>query len=157
MMALVRVLQVYHLDRELTPRSREMVMRGHAARGEAITGVTVANGTPTEWFNRDPGYPIISVHPAPSEDATAAFTIVAAHQPTRAATKVADVLLDDYAEDIAAGAIARLLLMPAQPFTAPALSKPYRDQFLDAVRSAASLARVGLGAAHSRVRRVAFA
>lgn len=157
MMALVKVLAVYHLDAELKSRAREMVLRGTAARGEAIAGVTSTTGTPTEWFNRDPSSPVVSVYPAPSEAATAAFTIVAAHQPTRTATKVADVLFDDYAEDIAAGAIARLLLMPAQPFTAPALSKPYRDQFLDAVKAAATLARVGLGAASSRVRPVAFA
>lgn len=157
MMALVKVLAVYHLDLRLTARSREMVERGSAARGDTITGVTVPTGTPTEWFNRDPAEPVVSVYPPPATAASDAFTIVAAHQPTRAATKVADTLYDDYAEDIAAGAIARLLLMPAQPFTAPALAKPYRDQFLSAVSAATTLARVGLGAASSRVKFRAFA
>lgn len=149
-MALVKVLSVYHLDTQLKPRSREMVVRASAQRVTAITGVTVVSGTPTEWFSRDPAEPVISVYPPPDTAGAGAITIVAAHQPTRAATRVADTLYDDYAEDIAAGAIARLLLMPAQPFTAPTLSKPYRDQFTAAVNAAATLARVGLASTASR-------
>ena len=150
-MTLVKVLAVYHLDVRLTPRSREMVARGHAARGDAINGVTTTPGTPSEWFNRDPQDPVISVHPAPDTAAVGAFTIVAAHAPTRAAARVADVLYDDYAEDVAAGAIARLLTMPAQPFTNPVLAAPYAKQFRSAVNAAATVARVGMGAASPRV------
>jgi hypothetical protein len=157
MQSLSKVLAVFHLDVKLTPRSREMVARGHAARGLAITGVTTTDGTPTEWFNRDPAEPVISVYPAPDTAGVGAFTIVAALQPTRGATKVADVLYDDFAEDIAAGAIARLLLMPAQPFTAPNLAKPYRDQFRGAISAAATQARVGQSVASSRVLHRAFA
>ena len=157
MMSLASVLRVFYKDTELSARAREMVVRGHAARGSAITDVTVASGTPSEWFNRDPVEPVISVYPPPATSEVAVFTLIAAHAPTRAATRVADVLYDDYAEDIAAGAVARLLLMPAQPFTNPVLAAPYRKQFRDAVTSAATRARLGMGPATSRVRSNAFA
>lgn len=155
--ALVKVLAVFYLDARLKARSREMVRRGSAARGEAITGVTVTSGTPVEWFSRDPAQPIISLYPPPAESEEGAITIVAAFRPTRAATRVADTLYDDYAEDIAAGAIARLLIMPAQSFTSPSLAGTYRSQFLSAVHAASTLARVGLGATASRVQPGFFA
>lgn len=157
MMELVGVLRVFFKDAELKAVSREMVSRGHAARGEAIPGVTVASGTPSEWFTRDPAEPVVSVYPPPADAADSVFTLIAAHAPTRAATRVAAVLYDDYAEDIAAGAIARLLMMPAQAFTNPLAATPYLRQFRSAVTAATSRARVGMGPATSRVRSVRFA
>lgn len=156
-LTLVKVLSVFYMDRRLKARSREMVVRGTAARGSYVADVYPTPGTPTEWFSRDPSEPSIDIYPPPGEDGLDALTIVAAYQPTRAATKVPDTLYDDYAEDIANGAIARLLLMPAQPFTAPTLSEPYRKQFVSAVNAAATLARVGLGSTASRVQPGFFA
>lgn len=154
---LSKVLAVYHLGRRLHSRSREMVRSGFAARGEAIPGVTTYTGTPSEWLCRNPAEAIVSIYPAPAEAETDALTIVSAYAPTRDATRVADILYTDYAEDIAAGAVAQLLIVPAQPFTNPALRKPYRDRFDAAMYSAANLARVGLGAASSRVQPAFFA
>jgi hypothetical protein len=157
MMTLAGVLRVYFKDVELTARARELVSRGSAARGSAVPTVTVPNGTPTEWFNRDPAEPIVSVYPPPADSEDAVFTLVAAHAPTRTATRVADILYDDYAEEIGAGAVARLLLMPAQQFTNPTAAIPYRQQFRAAVSAAATRARLGMGSATSRVRSVRFA
>lgn len=154
---LSKVLAVYYQDRKLKARAREMVVSGFAARGEAVAGFTPTSGEPAEWFCRNPSQSVVSVYPSPAETVADALTIVAAFAPTRTATRVADILYTDYAEDIAAGAVAQLLIVPAQPFTNPALRKPYRDRFDSAVHSAANLARVGLGAASSRVRPAFFA
>lgn len=156
-LALVRILAVYFLDQKLTPRSREMVVRGAAARGGSIPTVAVTLGTPTEWFNRDPALPQVSIYPTPADTFADALTIVAGYQPTRTATKVPDTLFDDFAEDIAAGAIARLLVMPGYQFSAPAAAKPFITQFSSAMSTAAALARTGLGTGASRVRFRAFA
>lgn len=157
MQILVKVLAVFHLDTRLTARSREMVRSGYAARGDAVTGYTPPEGTPREWFCRNPSEAVVSLYPTPAEAAADALTIVAAYAPTWTATRVADILFTDYASDIAAGAIAHLLIVPAQPFTNPGLHKVHQDKFNAAMHSAANLARVGLGAASSRVQPVAFA
>ncbi len=156
-MTLVRVLAVYYGTRRLEARSREMVNNAVAARGENVGSETYATGTPNEWFNRDPAEPVVSLYPVPYAADTSAITIVAAHQPAHTATRVADILFDDYAEDIANGALARLLSMPNQPFSNPALAERHEKKFVDSMRQAAAIARVGLGAASSRVRPRSFA
>lgn len=151
MQQLAKVLAVYYYDQPLKKRSREMVTSGFAARGEDIPGYTAASGTPTEWFCRNVADAVVSVHPPASASAEDALTVVSAYVPTRSATRVADVLYTDYAEDIAAGAIARLLIVPGQPFTNPALYPMYQGKFSSATHQAANLVRVGIGAASSRV------
>ena len=156
-MVLVRILQVFYGTRILKARSLDTVTHAVAMRGESINGETIGSGTPTEWFARDPSNPIVSVYPPPAAAANEILTIRAAYQPSRSATSVEDTLYDDYAEDIAAGAVARLLTMPNQSFSSPLSIKAFRDQFLGAVSAASVIARVGLGAASSRIKPVRFA
>lgn len=156
-MNLVRVLAVYYRTQRLAAVSREMVTYSVAARGEAVDGVDAPIGTPREWVARDPSQALIGLYPAPDEDVVGAITIVSAHAPARSATRVADTLFDDYAADIGAGAVARLLSMPNQPFSSPMAAKGFRDQFNAAVGAANIIARVGYGAATSFVRPRRFA
>lgn len=153
-MSPVRVLAVYFGTRRLASVSREMVQHAVAVRGEAVGGVTITSGTPQEWFARNSAGTAtytVGVYPPPSEASAGAISILAAHQPARTATTVADVLYDLHAADIAAGAIAQLLAMPNQPFSAPSAAASFRAQFNTAVGSAATVARVGRAVAHSFV------
>jgi hypothetical protein len=154
---LAKVLAVFYQGNKLKARSSEMVSYAPALRNEAIGEAEIATGTPTEWFNRDPAQPIVTVYPAPDAVLAGGITIRAALKPKRTATSVADTLFDDWAEDIASGAVARLMLTPRMPFTNAALAPVFRAQFNTACVKAAVMARVGAAAAASRVQPVPFA
>jgi hypothetical protein len=154
---LAKVLAVFYRNRRLVARSAEMVQSAVALRGEAIGADEIPTGSPAEWFVRDLTQPVVSIFPAPDEAVAGAVTIKAALVPTRTATTVADILFTDYCEDIAAGAIGRLMLMPNQPFSSPAAATPYLARFAAAITSAANTARTGQAAASSRVKPRPFA
>lgn len=58
-----------------------------------------------------------TVYPVPKETERLAITMRVALKPTRAATQVDDIILEEYAETIANGALSRLLLQPQKPYT----------------------------------------
>jgi hypothetical protein len=60
--------------------------------------------------------------PTPTTDAPAALVLRVATRPSRLATSVDDLLLNDYGYEIGCGAAARLQLTPGQPFTNPQLA-----------------------------------
>lgn len=153
---LAEVLAVFYLRDRLKACSLEMVTDAVAVRGENFATVEIAPGTPREWFVRDPVQALVSVYPPPDTAVAGGLTVRAAHKPLRTATSVPDVLFNEYATSIAAGAIAHLVSMPAQPFTAPAVAGPHRAMFLAAAASAAIKARTGTAAASSRVKPVHF-
>ena len=152
---LVKVLGVLVEDAWIKPSTIENVRSGLALRG-ATENTTLAEGTPHTYFQKTPTATEISVYPVPKVTVTNGLAVRAAFAPSRASTTVADVLFEDWVEEIAAGAVSRLLMMPGQPFSAPALAGAYRAQFDVGVRSAAILARSGLIAASSRVQPAAF-
>lgn len=57
------------------------------------------------------------------------FTGKVAYAPTRTATTVDDILFSDYVEDIAAGALARVLLTAGQPYYDPPRAAGYLSRF----------------------------
>lgn len=147
---LVKVLGVLVEDAWIKPSSIENVRSGLALRG-ATTNTTVATGTPHVYFQKTPTSDTISVYPVPAVTVTNGLAIRAAFAPSRSSSTVDDVLFEDWVEDIAAGAVSRLLLMPGQPFSMPAMAGAYRAQFDMGVRSASIQARSGQIAVSSRV------
>lgn len=154
---LVKVLAVHYGNTRLRAVSLEMIQPANALRGESFGDWDLPQGTPVEWCQRDLTQPIVSVYPTPAEVVTGGITIKAALTPTRTATSVPDILFTDYCEDIAAGAIGRLLSMPNQPFSAPAIATSFLARFAAATTSAANTARTGRAAASSRVKSRPFA
>lgn len=155
--SLVKVLAVFYMGNKLRARSRENVVSGFAFRDEPIAGESLTAGTPTEWFMRQAETNLISVYPPPATSVAGAMTVVSTQQPAYGATRVPDILFDNYADAIGAGAVARLLLVPGQPFSAPAQAGVYRAQFLDAMGNASAIGRRGRVPAASRVQRRFFA
>jgi hypothetical protein len=103
---------------------------------------------PSVYVQADPEtlvfYPRLSV--------PANLVVRAAYAPTRAATGIVSFVYQEYLEEIAAGALAKLMLVPGQPFTNPDLSAFYNDRFekattLAAVRANKSFTRTGVSIA----------
>ena len=155
-MSMTRVIRVNYADKLLTPAPLQSVNSGLAMQGEDIGEYEVERGEPTTSFTQDPLAPSISLYPVPETALLNGLTIRAAFAPSRSATQVDDVLFDDYAEDIASGALSRLFAMPGQPFHNPSYAEAHTKTFSGAIRSAVSLARTGQVVASSRVRPVRF-
>jgi hypothetical protein len=66
---------------------------------------------------------------APATDQKKAIRLLVSTKPTKKATSVADILAADYSYDISLGVLSRLLLMPNQPFSNPALATIYRNDY----------------------------
>lgn len=156
MLRVNRIHDVFFKRTRLTPRAQHMITDAVAAYGESVAGKSAAAGLPCEWVSRDPAQATVSVYPAPALSEADAITIVASMVPTISATRVPDVLYDDYARDIAAGAVAELMLVPAQPWSNPVLAGVYRRQFDAAATAAAALSRTGLGTGSLRARPRSF-
>lgn len=88
---------------------------------------------------------------SPTYDMPQALALVVATKPKRSATSVADVLLNDYAYDIGQGAIGRLLLMPNQPFSAPANAFAYTANYERTRTNARIRAESSFGQSSTRV------
>jgi hypothetical protein len=153
---IARVLGVIHEDTWLTPNSIENVRSGVAMRGD-VGSSYATDATPIVYFQKTPTSDDISLYPIPVTTIVNGLAIRTAFTPSRSATTVDDTLYNNWLEPIAAGAIARLMLLPGQPFSAPALAGSYRVQFDAATRHASTVARAGQVAASSRVQLTHFA
>jgi len=158
-MALVAVQRVFYKNSLLSPVPLNSVLSGLAMQGVDIGDATVRVGAPQAYFLKDPTGDIISLYPIPDTQAAVAngLTIQASFSPTRSATQVDDVLFNSYAEDIAYGAIGRLLGIPGQLFTNTPLATQNLKQFAQGVSSAKAVGRTGQLVSSSRVRAVRFA
>jgi hypothetical protein len=88
---------------------------------------------------------------SPTYDMPQAVALIIATKPKRNANTVADVLLNDYAYDIGQGAIGRLLMMPNQPFSAPANAFAYTALYERARTNARIRAEQSFGQTSARV------
>lgn len=75
-----------------------------------------------------------------------------AYKPSRDSTQGPDFLFNDYYEDIASGAVARLCAMPKQVWTDPQLAQMHAMSFSDAVARAKIRAARGFGRGRPRVK-----
>lgn len=150
-----KVLQVEYEGRLLIPQTLEFL-----------------NGNPNEWdrntcdatqyswrtqtgrprFFLQPSVDTLTLVPVPDHDTLATLTVTIADQPIYSGTGIGDVVFDNYAEDIGAGAKARLMAMPAKPWSNPSSAMMYRNQFESGVAAAHVIATRGFGRATLRTR-----
>ncbi len=81
----------------------------------AIPTWAATPGTPQLYFIPEPGD--ISFYPGPTVAGNVSVDITAATKPTRTATSVDSVLQNDFYDEIVAGVLTRLMLMPEKPWT----------------------------------------
>lgn len=133
-----------------------------------VRGNPVAATTPSALDDRSPnwrdevGEPVhafidsssLIVHPVPVDAgvlyADFAYTLA------RSATRVADEILDGWAETIAAGALKRLLIMPGTSWLSPELAVYYGNQFAIGIDEARIIKIKGASSESMRVAPRAF-
>lgn len=116
-MLLVNVLGVSHAGRWLDPVMPDDVESDTALRGADIGDVDLVKGTPNKYFLKTVGTSTVSLYPVPELSITGGLLIKASFKPTQTADEVDDILFNEYVEEIAAGAAAKLQATPGQPFT----------------------------------------
>jgi hypothetical protein len=152
---LARVLGVMWEGKWLVPALPDGVESDVALTGAAIGEVDLVTGDPGYYFQKTPTATSVSLHPIPDTALTAGLTIKASYKPTQAATEVADVLYDEYASQIGAGAAARLMTTPGQPYTSPNAAA-FATHYEQGVSEAKRRKMMGQTVHNARVRPVRF-
>lgn len=140
---LVTVLGVYYGPSQLASVASDNVNHGAAMRAALDMSVEPTKGIPLGYYQTSPSDTDIYLWPVPSETVAANVAIRACWKPLRNATIVDDKLFQDYAPDIANGALSKLLLIPGQPFSNPQLATERRIMFRSAIQNARSSGRKG--------------
>lgn len=128
----------------LTPAS-ETVIAGitevrFAGLADAVPPVTRQwlSDNVAEWKTRQDRYPIAYMVPAvgsirligiPTESVANGLDVAVALKPSQAAVNVDDILYNDYLDDIARGALAKLLAMKSKDWADPVLSEEYQRRY----------------------------
>lgn len=97
-------------------------------------------GTPTHYFTTD--FATLRLYKIPDVVGTLYAKVVLT--PSKTATGVENFIYDLYSEQLAAGAKARLMLIPDKPYTNPDVSREYRAQFAEAITDAKWRAHMSL-------------
>ena len=90
----------------------------------------------------------------PKPDQTVTLTGHIAYTPTRASTTVEEMLINDYAEVLAQGALARIYAQPDQSYTNASAALMARREFMSGIANAKAYVRGGMSA--STPQRVRF-
>lgn len=127
------------------PAGAEVVKVARAVIGKTDLDVLSYRDVPADWVN--PGSTMLRnklvhfegaeflVFPLPTDS----IRLQLAFKPTLSAKTIPDALFDDYAEDIASGAKARLMAMRGMPFADGAHASFNRNAFESAIHQAANI------------------
>jgi hypothetical protein len=143
------VIKAWYLRNELkviTPNSLQVRPEMFNPR---FSGADLGGSVPTKMIQLDGTS--FTLDPAPQDDAANAVTLLIAVKPSRTATEVPQLLLEDYAYEIGRGAAARLMTLPGQPFTNPQLASAYLSEYLAARNAALLRANKSFGRSAQRV------
>jgi hypothetical protein len=102
------------------------------------TDWTTETGTPLYYTQSVPTSVILV--PEPDTSITSGLRFQGVYKPTRTATTVEDFLYNDYAEEIGAGAVARLLATHGKAWTNPEIAPWFIGRFNEGIRKASTKA-----------------
>ena len=122
---IIGILSAKYKDQPLVPTSIRMLERS-STRWED------GQGTPSSYLSDD--LATIRLYRIP--DAVGELNIRVALTPAKNAIGVDNFVYDLYSEQLAAGAKARIMLMPQKPYSDPVTSREYRAQFAAAITDA---------------------
>lgn len=139
-----QVLSLYYVGRKLERKSQLELERLYTRDWQSLAG------TPQVFtqFNQDE----VTVALCPTETTKNALTGRIAMLPARASSRVDGVLLERYLDDIAAGALSRLMVTPDQPYTDVKAASEYASKFKTGSATARSFVNGGMNHAPMRVR-----
>ena len=112
--AVAMPLKVWFKGNLLSPAADAHVQAVQTYNAEPV-GVEITTGDPREYFAL--GANKLGLYPVPESTEAGTITVRAALKPTRSATQLEDVLFEDWAEVIAAGALMRLHQTAGQPWS----------------------------------------
>lgn len=140
----IHVMQLSYQSRLLDKRAPFEIEKMYSRNWRVVLG------TPRIWWQPRPDE--ITVVPVPDRAEQGAITGVVAVTPTRESLTVDEMLFSRYAENIADGALSRLLLTPHEPYTDVAASQFYATRFRSACANVRAYVTSGSNRAPMRVR-----
>lgn len=100
-----------------------------------------SSGTPAVFTMLNPNE--VTLVPTPDKTVIEGLTGILAFTPLRSSTSIIDYIYEQYAEEIARGAAARLMMIPNQQWTEPKMGLGYRKQFTSDCANARSHVNAG--------------
>lgn len=144
----VKIMRAWFNGGELEPLAPDEVSNP-AIYNRFYSGADSMGGTPRQILQKDER--TFSLWPTPEKTESNAITLRVALKPRRDAEKVEDVLYEDYAEVISAGAKARLQMSTGQPYFNAQMAGANMAAFQQGLNIARSRAVHGHGRSNLRV------
>jgi len=141
---LAQVLSLYYVGRRLERKSQLELERLYTRDWQTLVGA------PRVFTQFD--MKTFTVAPPPAEVVANAITGRIAFMPSRDSTAVEDVLYERYLDEIVAGALARLMVTPDQPYTDLKQAAANAARFRTGLLLARAFANGGMNHAPMRVR-----
>lgn len=134
-MLVTKVMQAWMENNPIEPMFPDIV-REAAVYNRLFSSYNSAPSRPTSYLQKDER--TISIWPRPDKKYVNGLTLRVALKPTRSSDSVEDVVFEDYAEVVAAGALSKLMMSNNRPFTNLPLSTARRNEFLIGMNTARS-------------------
>lgn len=136
----VKVMKAWLENNPLDPLAPDFV-REAAVYNRLFSSYQKSNSTPRAYLQKDER--TISVWNPPEKRYPNGLTLRVALKPTRAASSVEDVILEDYAEVIASGALSRLMMSVGKPYTNVEMAAVHKSLFQQGINLARQRATHG--------------
>lgn len=152
--AVASVIKVWYGAKQLAPANAADIDSILAYVATAGTD-TVQTGVPNTYYELTPG--VIGVYPVPQVSVSNILSARVATKPTRAAVNVSDILYNDWAEVLVAGAVSRLASLQGQVYTNVPQATASYTQYWNGISKATALRVRGRQISSLAVRSRAFA
>lgn len=136
----VKVMKAWLENQPLDPLAPDFV-REASVYNRLFSSYQEAPGTPRAYLQKDERS--ISVWQVPEQDYTNGLTLRVALKPSRASDSVESVILEDYAETIASGALYRLMMSAGKPYTNAEMAAVHKGLFQQGINVARQRATHG--------------
>lgn len=136
----VKVMKAWLENTPLDPIAPDFV-REAAVYNRLFSSYQSANSTPRAYLQKDERS--VSVWNPPEKDYPNGLTMRVALKPARASDSVENVILEDYAEVIASGALYRLMMSAGKPYTNAEMAAVHKGLFEQGINVARSRALHG--------------
>lgn len=139
----IKIQQAWLDNNKLTPLAPDVV-RDASVYNRLFSAYQSAPSTPQAYLQKEER--TVSVWPLPDKQYTKSLTMRVALKPTRSSTTVDDVLFEDYAEQIASGALSKLMASANKPYTNFDMAGVHKGLFMQGI----NVARQRAGHGHVR-------
>jgi hypothetical protein len=132
---LTDIIDLYYDGRHLSPKSVSEIAARFSRDWMQF------DGTPSMFTMLNPNEVTLVLKPDLS--VSEAITGLLAYAPSRKSTQIIDYVYEKYAEEIARGAAARLMMIPNQQWSEPKMGLGYRKQFVSDIANARAHVNTG--------------